>query len=53
MGSRGPDDYRPDWYVLAEQVFELLMKGAAALIWVWGLGIFLLVLWGLWALMFR
>lgn len=48
---RGRDDYRPAWYLWMEKGFDGLLRGVGAGLWLWGLGIFALVLWGLWMLL--
>ena len=46
------DDYRPGWYKLLEQAFDVLLRGAGLLVWVWGLLVFLFVGWGIWVTFF-
>jgi len=53
MDDRSPDDHRPDWYRWLERLFDGLLHGTRVLIWLWGLGVFALVLYGLWLLLFR
>jgi hypothetical protein len=42
---------KPGWWVLTEQAFELLLRFVMVGFWLWGLGIFLLVLYGVWLLL--
>ena len=53
MTYRSPDDHRPEWYRWLERLFDGLLHGARLLIWVWGLAIFGLVLYGIWISLFR
>ncbi|HKI98580.1 MAG TPA: hypothetical protein VKB51_08930 [bacterium] len=53
MAQRSRDDYRPGWYVLLERAFDVMLRGAVVLVWVWGLAVFLFVAWGIWVTFFQ